>query len=226
MRQSGDEGALEIPAINPNGSTGPVDAPKALELIPAKVYASAAVAALPQNYLTTQLPAVENNIYLRTEGDVVRTVNLYLLHPLDMALQAVKSSISCNSEWRHGPSARTDIIWRWKAGDKWVTLGVLELKNAQLLIEGHFHSRVADMKFGAKSKRDPKSMLVRAFSDDAPNTEDNTFLGPSTSRVARQARKYHVTTRTDFVAVFDWCSMIIFDFGNMDESKARLAKRT
>lgn len=71
-----------------------------------------------------------------------------------------------------------------------------------------------------------KAIFSKGFTKDAPNQEDHTFLGPSTSRVSRQARKYHRRAGTDFVAVFDWCSMIIFDFGGMDEGSYRLAKGT
>jgi len=166
---------------------------------------------------------VENSIYLRTEGDVIRAVNLYLVHPVNMALQAIQSSIFCRSEWQHGSTARTDLIWEWTNKDKRVALGVLELKNTQLLVQADFNQGLADMEPSTTSRRDPRSLIERAFSK---KSQDRTFLGASASRVSRQAMKYHDTTQTDFVAVFDWSSMIIFDFGDMDEGTYKLAKGT
>lgn len=230
MRTPGQPGtgSWEIPAINPLSSTDGFDAPKALEPVHPVVYLNMAAAALSRFHLhhTIQLPAVEDSIYLGTEGDVVRAVSLYLIHPVNMALQATGSSISCRSELTHGPSARTDIIWMSRMGNKRVTLGVLELKNTQLLVKAHFDQGLADMAAGTKSSKHPKNMLSEAFSGRAPNPLEHTFLGSSTSRVSRQARKYHQEAETDFVAVFDWCSMIIFDFGGMDEGRQKLAKGT
>lgn len=225
MRVPEDGGPREIPSIDPFGSTGVFDAPKALEEVHPSTYCDAAAAVLPriQFRLNTQLPAVEHSIYLRTEGDVIRAVNLYLVHPVNMALQAIRSSVFCRSEWQHGSTARTDLIWEWTNKDKRVALGVLELKNTQLLVKEDFDQGLADMRPDTTSWEDPRSLVDRAFSEDL---QDNSFLGPSASRVSRQAMKYHDTTKTDFVAVFDWSSMIIFDFGGMDEGIYKLAKGT
>lgn len=230
MRGPDGGGSWEIPPIKTLASTGNFDAPKALERVHPELYCQEAAAAIPLLSLTTHLPAVEPSIFLRTEGDVVHAVGLYLLHPVNMALEAIRrmvvgsgSSIYCQSEVHQGPTARTDFVWKLTKGTKMVTLGVLELKNTQLLVEAHFTEGVVDM---TRSGRDAVSMIDLAFSDKVPNEADKTCLGRSASRVSRQARKYHTEARTDFVAVFDWCSMIIFDFGGMDEGSYRLAKGT
>jgi len=100
------------------------------------MYCDVANAIIPRLLLTTYLPGVEGSIFLRTEGDVVHAVTLYLLHPVSMALGAMGGSIYCQSEVRQGPTAHTDVMWKWTNGTKTVTLGVLELKNTQLLVEG------------------------------------------------------------------------------------------
>jgi hypothetical protein len=136
MRRPGDGGTWEIPPIKLLGSTDKFDAPKALEEVSSQMYCDVANAIIPRLLLTTYLPGVEGSIFLRTEGDVVHAVTLYLLHPVNMALGAMGGSIYCQSEVRQGPTAHTDVMWKWTNGTKTVTLGVLELKNTQLLVEG------------------------------------------------------------------------------------------
>lgn len=143
-----------------------------------------------------------------------------------MALQATRSSIFCRSEVISGPTARTDVSWTWTDGKELVTLCVLELKNTQLLRKADYDQGLADMGADTNSTKHPKNMIQKAWSESAPNTKENPCLGQSTSGVARQAKNYHKTGKTDYVAVFDWCSMIIFGFGGMDEGRDKLAKGT
>lgn len=175
--------------------------------------------------LGSQLPAVEMSFYLRLEADVVHASRLYLIHPINMALQGLtETRITCQAEESHGPTARTDISWKYfdDEENEWRTLAILEFKNTYMLVQDDFAPGMADMRQG--SPRSPRALISGAYSRRA--RQGFTWLREGASRLARQALKYSGSTGTGYVAIFDWKSMFIFDFEGMDEGEYELAKGT
>ncbi|KAI9873928.1 MAG: hypothetical protein M1830_010382 [Pleopsidium flavum] len=174
--------------------------------------------------LDNHLPAVESFFYLRLEADVVHASRLYLLHPINMALQGLTDTpIACQAEESQGSTARTDISWKYydEQNEEWKMLAILEFKNTFLLIEREFTRAMADMEPGAS--RSPKALVDRAYQT---NQRHFTWLGEGAGRLTRQALKYSGSAATDYVAIFDWKSMVILDFEGIDEGAYKLAKGT
>ncbi len=176
-------------------------------------------------HLDSYLPAVEPTFLLRVEADVVRASVLYLLHPINFALRSLSiEQLFCLSEMSQGPTARTDIAWTFQ--DKWNnrrTLAVLEFKNTYMLRKDEFYSGKADMSAEVGAKGSPVALIndVKATPDDG-----NSWLGSGARTLSRQMMKYSRRARTDFVAIFDWKALFIYDFSTMDEKNYQLARGT
>lgn len=86
--------------------------------------------------LRNPLPAVERPFLMSTEGDVLRATTLYVIHPINQALNAkYDKKIYCLSENVKG-GVRCDITWKYKNGNDFDTIAVLELKRRGVLRRG------------------------------------------------------------------------------------------
>ncbi|KAI9880433.1 MAG: hypothetical protein M1830_003075 [Pleopsidium flavum] len=212
----------------PGPSTLEIDPPIALEPVEpedfVREYAKLQDGDCDVQDLEAHLPVVEDSFYINMEADVVRASSLYLLHPINMALSCLASCrVFCQAEETHGPTARTDISWRYiSAQREWVTLAVLEFKNTDMLVREEFAAGMADMR--PRSGREPRDLVDNAREER--EEWDNTWLGEGAARLARQARKYSERTSVGYVAIFDWKSMFIFNFAEMHEDNYKLAEGT
>ncbi|KAI9674982.1 MAG: hypothetical protein M1817_001388 [Caeruleum heppii] len=165
------------------------------------------------------LPALESSHMLHTEGDVVRAAVLYLLNPVNKALELLCPAgchIECVTDASHGMSSRTDIAWR--CGDvqnRSTTFAVLEFKNTYALHWPDFKPGLANLNPNAPIDEQPEEMLTAAS-----DSRTGTLLNGNAVVVAKQAQKYHNETGCTDVAIFDWDTMFIFDFFLMDEDSS------
>ncbi|GAD96611.1 hypothetical protein CIMG_02427 [Paecilomyces variotii No. 5] len=151
------------------------------------------------------MPAVERTHRLGSEGDVLRAVVLYLLHPVNVFLtQNLPQGyeLRCQSEVSAARS-RFDIQWTLKRGNLEVTMAILELKNTRVIHYDDFRPALA-------TPQNAAATLGRAKS-----TELGTLLQDNAYWLSKQAKKY--SRNCEDVAVFDWNAMYIFDFSNVQE---------
>ena len=208
-------------------STRDTDPPKAIQLVHVEqlFHARSRIPSGSQvpASLSRHIPHTEAFHWLRTEGDVVRATNLYLLHPVNEALRYVvgdHSGIICSAEERHGTEARTDISWSHVNGGRRKTFAILEIKNTCSLDYRDFAPAIVNMTNG----KTPADMLKQAYKK-GQRYEYSLLLGNART-ISKQTRKYFDQTGCRDVAVFDWNAMFIFDFSTFNEGANQLVGGT
>jgi len=198
-------------------STATTDPPKIWEPDPTP-YAQKASDTLKKlaSSLRNPLPAVERPFRMLTEGDVLRATTLYVTHPINQALNAKykNTPIYCLSENVKG-GVRCDIIWKYKNGNDFHTIAVLELKRRGVLRWDDFQCAESDA-----ANRETKIQEAYARMDDDDNDDGGyavatTFRGNAV-QLSKQAAAYAIRQKTQFVGLFDWDSMFLFQFGELD----------
>lgn len=194
-------------------STATTDPPKIWEPDPTP-YAQKASDTLKKlaSSLRNPLPAVERPFRMLTEGDVLRATTLYVTHPINQALNAKykNTPIYCLSENVKG-GVRCDIIWKYKNGNDFHTIAVLELKRRGVLRWDDFQCAESDA-----ANRDTKIQeAYDSLGDDNPEDVATTFE-KNAIWLSRQAAAYAIRQETQFVGLFDWDSMFLFQFGELD----------
>ena len=150
----------------------------------------------------------------------MRAAALYLLHPVHLALQALPlPRLICQSEQVHGATARSDISWKYKdRQNQWRTLAVLEFKATGMLVKQEF------LEAATNSQRSSKELVDSAYV--LRQRKDNSWFGDGARPLTQQMIKYSERAEVDLVAIFDWKSMFVLDFGSRDEGRYQLAKGT
>ena len=164
--------------------------------------------------LRSHLPALESSHALRTEGDVVRAAVLYLLNPVNKAVEGLRPAgrrIDCITDASRGTTSRTG---RFRdAQNRSTRFAILEFKNTYALHWADFEPAMADLDPNAPVHTQPEGMVSSSFA-----TTTGTLLAGNAVVVAKQAQKYHNETGCTDVALFDWDTMFIFDFYQMNEA--------
>ncbi|KAI9695807.1 MAG: hypothetical protein M1836_006073 [Candelina mexicana] len=152
--------------------------------------------------LRNHLPTIESSHVLCTEGDVVRAAVLYLLNPVNVALERLCPAgcrIDCITDGPHGTSSRADIVWRYRDTQSQTTsFAVLEFKNTYAIHWADFEPGMANLDPYAPVDQQPASMVANSYT-----AEDGTFLDGNAVVMAKQAQKYHNETGCTDVALFD-----------------------
>jgi hypothetical protein len=199
---------------NSGASTEATDPPKLWIEYPVENYITRADAELQQDgdRLQAYLPVVESPFMIFTEADVVRAATLYVLHPINEALNArYQDGIYCRSESKQQSGGRCDVVWQaWdSASEDWTVIAVLELKNRGVLDWSDCS--------GALQNQSNYAQAIQA----AWATTENTLFENNMIPIAKQAAHYAWSTGTHYVAVFDWDSLFMFRYERADfESKS------
>jgi hypothetical protein len=164
---------------------------------------------------TKSLPQVERTHYLRTEGDVSRASQLYLIHPVNIAAASVierfgpnPGRLYCLAEHTTSDS-RTDFKWTFHPQHGQPRqIAVLELKNTSVL---HWD----DWRHAFCAPQQAYQKLNAAY-----NQADFTFLSRNAIVVSKQLNKYHEKVVVDDIAVFDWNKMLLLDFEGANDSSS------
>jgi len=162
------------------------------------------------SFLETSLPAIERPFLMVTEGDVLRATTLYVVHPINLALNAKyrDTPIYCLAEnFREG--IRCDITWKYQNGENLDTIAVLELKRRGVLLWKEFACAQSD----ARNREDKMQEAYKNVGDDIMAT---TLLTGNAMTLSKQAAAYAIRQKTQFVALFDWDSMFLFQFCKLD----------
>jgi hypothetical protein len=211
---------LEIPPVPNNyrqitstaASTINTDAPRALE-----EEDEGPIIDLARNYLSNlrgnarmreRIPQNEGTHSLRTEADVSDASRLYLLHPVNVAVRELLNhgQLECRREHAASHTSRTDIVWVHVDGNQTTNVAILEFKNAYVLHEEEFRPAMTNA-------NEAEEKLNDVF-----DTEVDTLLTGNAFWVSKQTRKYHEELGTADIAVFDWNTMVAFDFSGMAET--------
>ena len=193
-------------------STDMTDPPKVWINYPVTEYTALADASLEQyqERLQTHLPAVERPFLIFSEADVVRAAALYMLHPINEALNACSPrQIFCRSESKQQGGGRCDVLWQYfdEQEGAWVVIAVLELKNRGMLHWNDLRNALRDTSTYAEGV------------NKAVDAEDFTLFGDNMVKISKQAAAYAWQTGTPFVAVLDWDSLFMFQFNDVDDEQ-------
>lgn len=156
--------------------------------------------------LQSSLPAVERPFLMITEGDVLRATTLYLLHPINLALNAKyeDTPIYCLSE-DSKERIRCDITWKYRDGRDLKTIAVLELKKRGALSWEDFERAESNA-----GNREDKMQEAYANTDDGDDVA--TTFKENAIPLSKQAAAYAIRQKTQFVGLFDWNYMFLFQF--------------
>ena len=141
---------------------------------------------------------------MHNEADVVRATVLYLLHPVNQAINAQYGHIFCAAEDQGNGPLRCDVVWKiWRDGE-WSIIAILELKKRGVLSLGDFiHARV--------NYKDIPYHIQRALREPS-----STFLKGNAVTLSQQAAAYAWKRNTKYVALFDWNSLFLYSFAGLD----------
>jgi len=162
------------------------------------------------SFLESSLPTIEDPFLVITEGDVLRATTLYLVHPINLALNARygNTPIHCLAE-NSKDGIRCDITWKYQNGDNLDTIAVLELKRRGVLWWEEFECAKSD----ARNRGDK---IREAYANMGANNHVATTLKGNAITLSKQAAAYAVRQETQFIGLFDWDSMFLFQFCNLD----------
>ncbi|KAI1365881.1 hypothetical protein F5Y08DRAFT_338283 [Xylaria arbuscula] len=158
----------------------------------------------------------EESIHLLSEGDVTRAAALYLLHPVNQALSALRSNISCLSE-ATDRLIRTDICY--KGGES--TFAVLEIKKRGAIDKEEFGNAKKKVDL---NDRQAINKLLEQISDDGG---DSTLFSENSRKLMKQATNYAERQWATHVALFDWDHLVLvsFTFREKQDPKNKAPKR-
>lgn len=169
--------------------------------------------------LEREMPQDEPGYYICTESDISRVSALQLVHPVNVVLSSLipkNASIRCLSEVpSHSGKSRTDLKWVYVPEDvsedgdmrkEETVVAILEYKNTKAICFDDFEQAATTPQNAARmarwSKRVGKDTLL----------ENNAIV------LSQQMLKY--SHECEDVVIFDWLSMFIFDFSEMDAGSA------
>lgn len=192
-------------------TTRSTDPPKVLVPAPVAEWTRRADTLLNQyrraHSMNSRLPAVERSFHMNTEADVVRATTLYVLHPINQAINAMYgNAICCFAEHSTGP-VRCDFVWKYFDGQNWHSLAILEMKRRGILRNDDFASAFARVE-------DVQEKVWEAYAKAGEN-KDPTHLTNNAVMLSKQAAAYALRYRTQFIAIFDWDSLFLYRFRDL-----------
>ncbi|KAI1313502.1 hypothetical protein F5Y03DRAFT_389802 [Xylaria venustula] len=146
----------------------------------------------------------EQAIELLVEGDVTRAAALYLLHPVNQVLSALKPNTRCLSE--HAANRiRTDVSYRISGS----TFAVIEFKKRGTIRLNEFAAacRLID------NNQPNRQTQINQYIEEASSNRDRTFFKGNSLKMMKQAANYAVKEGTCHVALFDWDCLVLITFG-------------
>lgn len=146
------------------------------------------------NLANCRLPTPERSMLHFTEGDVVQSTSLYLLHPVNKALSERNRDVICCWESRANHS-RCDVVWR--RGPERRPFAALELKRRRTINLNQFE----------RAKTTPAAFerdLNRAYTLD----EETLFEGNALVLMQTMVHYSH-WYGIHHVAVFDWDNLFL-----------------
>ena len=188
----------------------------------------AAVAAVQADLQQHYMPSGEDLFAHRAEADVVRSAALYLLHPVNMALN-FRSPLDykCFSEFKAN-TVRSDVVFIRRAdnGVGVSCFAVLEFKNRGVL-DLHRHPWDQTLTSGRNTGAllTQQVLASNAFGGNinlvvgnAPenDAEEMTYFDGNPLILVKQAALYAIKYKTKYVALFDWNTLILIYFNNLD----------
>ncbi|KAF2789066.1 hypothetical protein K505DRAFT_254126 [Melanomma pulvis-pyrius CBS 109.77] len=145
---------------------------------------------------------------LVNEADVVYASAQYLISPIESILNIEYGDRIRISSEKPGKSGkigeghiRMDLVFH--RPEKEQTIAILEYKRRGFLQRRDFQGAFTSSNVGLGEK------LSRAAND--PLLKDNAFVS------SKQAAAYAIDTQTPFVAIFDWDTMVLFEFNNLKD---------
>lgn len=161
--------------------------------------------------LQERMPQDEASLCIVTEADVAAIARLSLLHPVNIAATAAlikkNGRLECRQERTVG-TTRPDTTWVYvDSNNNEKTIAILEYKNTSILRRSDFNQAGVSTSVEAI---DMMKWLSKANKD--------TKLEHNARSVSKQARNYSQKGGTPDVAVFDWKSMVVYDFSIVSET--------
>ena len=155
---------------------------------------------------SSHIPATERPFLMYKEADVVRATILYLVHPVNLAInQIFGTTVFCVSEDQRDQSLRCDISWKYETEDGALkAIAVLELKKRGVIQREDFAP-------GRTNQNDLNRKIARAQS-----MENRTLLADAAVPLSQQAAAYSWKFNTKYVGIFDWESLFLYNFENLN----------
>ncbi|KAI0111225.1 hypothetical protein GGR51DRAFT_70739 [Nemania sp. FL0031] len=164
-------------------------------------------AVLPMEYLSLH----ESALVHKTEGDVVRSVALYLLHPINQVLSALHPGFTCRSESASN-KVRTDIGFFRPASDD--HFAIVEVKKRGVIVQSEFDAANRQLSEGRHNHRaEINQYIEEALSG---GYRERTFFGGNSLYMIKQAAAYAKQQNTKYVALFDWDYLVLVYFEQFD----------
>ncbi|KAJ9218223.1 hypothetical protein DTO166G4_89 [Paecilomyces variotii] len=161
--------------------------------------------------LQRPMPQHETSHYLHTESDVLRVSALQLIHPVNVILSGILSAgvtLRCQSEVvSQKGKARMDLKWYCRRGGKETAVAVLEYKSIKVL-------RLDDWKPIITGLAGAAAVIA-----EGSRTMHCSLLEDNALKLSRQVKKYAEECKD--IALFDWFSIYVFDFEDVDEDQSR-----
>ncbi len=145
-----------------------------------------------------------------SEGDVLMVAEIYLVHPVNMALRQLhpelRGRLRCRSEHRFpGRTQHIDLVWTYQTPDATMAVAMLKYEQPFVLREDEF----LDAMFHDRAS-------VAAAMQLLAGTRRETLFRANALVLMKEARKYAVGGIRD-VCIFDWRSMFVVDFKPQEE---------
>jgi hypothetical protein len=154
---------------------------------------------------------VEKSHYLHTEADVERASDVYLINPVNIAIQELLPNggrVICRGEQTDRKKNRTDLRWTYFKGSQSAGIAVLEMKAPFVLRWNDFGEAVAT------------ASNAKQMHDKAHRFPEHTLLKDNAIILSKQTRKYSKNLNIADVAIFDWNSIFVFDYSDVDEDSS------
>ncbi|CAN6660701.1 hypothetical protein TRVA0_032S01420 [Trichomonascus vanleenenianus] len=153
--------------------------------------------------LRSLMPAVGDN-WVQTEGDVTKLVYKFILHPVDLALQAYVAQRGggdkiygvAQYQTTSEPICRSNYAWVLHSGDSKELVHILELKNTRALREQDFASAQC-------TEQDFRRKAAEAY-----DRYHRTWLEDNASVLSVQVSKY--SKHCQSISLFGWNAMFLF----------------
>jgi hypothetical protein len=159
------------------------------------------------------VPFREDAAYHNSEGDVVRSAALYLLHPVNQALSSAQGVvIRCQSELTAN-KIRSDITYfraPTAANPNYKAFAVVEFKKRGVIKDNEFRSTI---KYNTVPNPQQLATATAAALNHVSGKESQ-FDGDAWILI-KQAASYAINHRTPYVALFDWDFLALVHFTKM-----------
>ncbi|KAI0417885.1 hypothetical protein F5X98DRAFT_129642 [Xylaria grammica] len=151
---------------------------------------------------------------LLSEGDLTHATALYLLHPINQVLSALRPGTKCLAQ-HPGKSIRTDVCYKNATS----TLAVIELKARGTICISEFKDTLREID---KDEKIAKKQMDEYNGEAIVN--GGTLFDENSLPLIKQASNYALAEATRYVALFDWNCLVLITF-NIDTTKSLKARR-